>query len=206
MATWAAAILSNNRKAAKRRHHNRKIRTKLFRTVALAQLLAVLVCGETPQLTAVRNFGQVDATVWRGAAPSDVALKELSTAGVERVIDLRESGKATYHEAQVAKSLHMLYVNVPFPPMSAPTAQQVQTVITLLNSGGKTFVHCRRGKDRTGVVIACYRMQHDGWSHQQALDEAIRFGMSGLQRSMRGFIGGFSPLPTAGSSLLAVQP
>jgi protein tyrosine/serine phosphatase len=55
-------------------------------------------------------------------------------------------------------------------------------------------VHCWRGKDRTGTIIACYRIQHDGWSSRQALKEAEQRGLSHAEFGMRSFILKFSPL------------
>jgi hypothetical protein len=34
-----------------------------------------------------------------------------------------------------------------------------------------TVVHCTEGRDRTGIVIARYRVRKDGWTKQQAWDE-----------------------------------
>jgi protein tyrosine/serine phosphatase len=64
-----------------------------------------------------------------------------------------------------------------------------------MNSNGSdpVFVHCRRGKDRTGTVIACYRIQHDGWTNIHALEEAKSHGMSFAERSMRAYILHFKP-------------
>ena len=36
---------------------------------------------------------------------------------------------------------------------------------------GPLLVHCLHGSDRTGVVIAMYRIINQGWSKQQAIDE-----------------------------------
>ena len=38
------------------------------------------------------------------------------------------------------------------------------------------LVHCRYGKDRTGVVIAAYRVVHEGWEPKAAAAEAKRYG------------------------------
>lgn len=95
----------------------------------------------------------------------------------------------------------MQYVNVPFPPFSAPDKEQVRTVLQLLLNHGTQplFLHCRRGKDRTGTMVACYRVQHDGWTNAKALAEANEYGMSRAERGMRSFVLHFSPL--SGSAL-----
>lgn len=161
---------------------------------------AVLAWAGPPAPKHIVNFAEVDQTLWRGAEPSAVGLQELSARGAKLVIDLRESGQDTLREKQEVKQLGMTYVNLPFKPFSAPTPEQLKTVLFLLTNRGNNvvFVHCRRGKDRTGTVIACYRIQHDGWKNAQALEEAREFGMSRAERGMRSFVLSFSPFPNAG--------
>jgi protein tyrosine/serine phosphatase len=151
-----------------------------------------------PPVAHVTNFGAVNNHLFRGAEPSPVGLTELSSAGVKLVIDLREQSSATEFEKQRAEKLGMKYTNIPFPPLSAPAPAQVQTVLNLLtqNQSQTIFLHCRRGKDRTGTVIACYRIQHDGWDNKRALDEAKQYGMSPVERGMRAFILRFTPSVT----------
>ena len=38
-----------------------------------------------------------------------------------------------------------------------------------------TFVHCAHGQDRTGLVVAVYRVRH-GWTKAQAQAEMLRLG------------------------------
>jgi tyrosine-protein phosphatase SIW14 len=149
-----------------------------------------------PPAADVRNFGQVNDHLYRGAAPSAVAIQELGAMGVKLMIDLRESGPVTLHEKAQAEKLGIRYVNIPLPPTSAPTQSEIAHVLSLLsqNESARIFVHCRRGKDRTGTVIACYRIQHDGWANKKALAEANGYGMSKVERGMRSFIGHFTPL------------
>jgi tyrosine-protein phosphatase SIW14 len=54
-------------------------------------------------------------------------------------------------------------------------------------------VHCRRGADRTGTVIACYRITHDGWSNRKALQEATSYGMSWIEFGMQRYVLAFQP-------------
>jgi hypothetical protein len=43
-------------------------------------------------------------------------------------------------------------------------------------------------------VIACYRIQHDGWDNRRALDEAKEHGISSLERGMKSYILHFVPV------------
>jgi tyrosine-protein phosphatase SIW14 len=38
------------------------------------------------------------------------------------------------------------------------------------------FLHCQHGSDRTGTMIAVYRMTVDGWTVNEAIDEMMRGG------------------------------
>jgi hypothetical protein len=51
----------------------------------------------------------------------------------------------------------------------------------------------KRGGDRVGLVIACYRMAHDGWTNEQAFQEASDLGLSRWEVLMRRYIRGFNP-------------
>jgi protein tyrosine/serine phosphatase len=55
------------------------------------------------------------------------------------------------------------------------------------------FIHCRRGDDRVGMVIACYRIVHDHWTNEQALAEAREHGISRFEVLMRRYVDHFNP-------------
>jgi tyrosine-protein phosphatase SIW14 len=175
---------------------------KTFPVLAFILAFAVRpgLTAEPPAAADVRNFGQVNDRLYRGAAPSAVAMQELGSMGVKLVIDLRESGSASTEEKAQAEKLGMRYVNIPLRPTSAPTQDEISHVLTLFsqNETSRIFVHCRRGKDRTGTVIACYRIQHDGWASKKAQAEANSYGMSRVERGMRSFIDHFTPLTVPG--------
>jgi tyrosine-protein phosphatase SIW14 len=136
----------------------------------------------------------VNEHLFRGAQPSPAGLQELGALGIKRVVDLREPGPSTQFEEEQLKKLGIKYVNIPFRQFSAPTNDQIEAVLKLIGDGEiPTFVHCRRGKDRTGTAIACYRVQHDGWDNQRALREAKSYGMSSFERGMQQYILHFMP-------------
>lgn len=178
-----------------RRHRNRILRA----VVAVLCTLPSAVASDVASLH-LRNAGQINDHLYRGGEPSQEGLEDLSHLHVSVVIDLRESGSATEAERRAVEALHMKYINVPFPAMSAPSFAEMKRVLSLIVSddAGTSFVHCRRGKDRTGTVIACYRIQHDGWTAARALAEAKAYGMSYAEFGMRSFILKFSPIDLPG--------
>ena len=53
------------------------------------------------------------------------------------------------------------------------------------------FVHCRLGADRTGLIIAVYRIVHDGWTSERAKAEAKHYGMHPWEMGMKSYIHDF---------------
>ena len=169
----------------------------LFATLLL--LAKIATAGDVGEIkpTHVRNFGRVSPTLFRGGEPTDEAFQDLKALGVNMVIDLREDGPKRQWEKQKAEQLGIRYAHIPLSSFSAPRPADIQQALSLIlhDPSAKVYVHCLRGKDRTGTVIACYRIQHDGWDNHRALEEAKGYGMSSLERSMQSFILHFTPLP-----------
>jgi tyrosine-protein phosphatase SIW14 len=153
--------------------------------------------GKVPSIIAVPgipNFHQVNDHIFRGGQPATEAWPSLARLGVKSVIDLRrEDEHSTAAEAQAVAAAGMSYYNVPMKGVVEPTNEQIAKILTLLNSQDPVFVHCKRGADRTGTVIACYRIAHDRWERKQALNEAKSFGMAWDQMGLKHYVMIFKP-------------
>jgi tyrosine-protein phosphatase SIW14 len=167
--------------------------------MAIALPMAVLA-GSQPD--GVPNFQKVDDHVYRGAQPTDQGFKSLAKLGIKTVVDLRESGDRSIAEEKIVRAAGMEYVAVPMNGMEAPSNDKVVKVLALLEDTGTgaVFVHCKRGADRTGAVIACYRMEHDRWKNDQALIEAKSLGMSFFERAIQRYVREFKPRTLDASS------
>ena len=161
--------------------------------VRFAKLLITLTVLSAEPIT-VRNFHAVDDRVFRGGQPSEKEFEELSKLSVKTVIDLRAGVDRS--EKSIVERLGIRYIHEPMSAIAEPSSQQIGKILNLLETEpGPVYVHCLRGKDRTGTVIACYRIAHHKWENQKALDEAKSFGMSMLEWRMQQFIRQFKPAP-----------
>jgi tyrosine-protein phosphatase SIW14 len=166
----------------------------MARRVFLGLLFAIgLLGGEAP---GVRNFKQVGDHVYRGAQPTAEGFDSLAKLGVRTVVDLRGGRDHERSEQGMVEHAGMRYVHVPLSGYTAPSDQQTAKLLALLDddAGWPVFVHCKRGADRTGTVIACYRIAHDHWANQKALEEAKVHGMSWTEIRMQWYILRFRPL------------
>lgn len=136
------------------------------------------------------NLHLVNMTIFRGAQPQPEGLKKLVQMRVRTVINLRGASDTTFNEGKIAQDLGLKYYNFPLPSLSRPNLNEINKVLAVMRESENTpvFVHCKNGEDRTGTIIACYRIAYEGWTDDQAIAEARKQGMSRLQFGMKNFI------------------
>lgn len=159
----------------------------LLKFVLVSGVLASVVLAA--DVEGVPNFHQVDDHLYRGAQPTAAGFQNLAKLGIKTVIDLREPGDRSRTEEEAVAAAGMHYIHVPLNGYHAPSSDQIAKLLNMLNEdSGPIFIHCKRGADRTGTVVACYRIAHQNWPNDKALAEAKQFGMSWTEFSMQDFV------------------
>ena len=156
----------------------------------------------------IHNFYKVDEHVYRGGQPTDEGFRYLAKIGVKTVIDLRGESEGRGSEESVVTTAGMKYINIPMTGLTPPTEAEINKILGILEDGttGPVFVHCQRGADRTGAVIASYRIEHDGWDNARALKEAMANGMSFFQFPRQSFIRNFQARTIEAKTAPASEP
>jgi protein tyrosine/serine phosphatase len=120
----------------------------------------------------VENFGRISDGVYRGAQPTAEGFAELKKMGIKTIINLR----LMHTDDELVKGTGLNYVH--FNSFAAtPNEEYVVACLKIMNDPAcqPVFVHCQAGADRTGLIIAAYRMTHDNWSAEEALKEMPNF-------------------------------
>src|SRR5580700_10116807 len=152
--------------------------------VALAGASAAR-CQTGQETRGLPNFGRVTGILYRGGQPDSAGFTALQTMGVGIVVNFRDDPRETATEKRQVESLGMQYVGIPWSAHDEPSNAQVVQFLDLVraNPDTKIFVHCRRGADRTGVMIAAYRIAVEHKPAAEAVSEMHQYHYDWLFRS-----------------------
>jgi protein tyrosine phosphatase (PTP) superfamily phosphohydrolase (DUF442 family) len=140
-------------------------------TQGLAEAL-LLLNQDVPKLAAVTP------SILRGGQPSKLALAQLADAGLKSVLTLRWSSDVLWQERQWVLDAGLKYFVIPLTYWTLPTRAQILRFFEILDHSQNhpILVHCKHGVDRTGMMIAFWRIARQGWTPQQAYDEMKLMG------------------------------
>jgi tyrosine-protein phosphatase SIW14 len=157
-----------------------------FRTIVAIGVLSVFlqIAGtqasqyqSKEELRALPNFGRVTETLYRGGQPTSDGFNKLQSMGAGIIVNLRDDRAEMASEKREVETLGMKYVGIPWSAADKPRNAQIVEFLNLVraNPNTKIFVHCRRGADRTGVMIAAYRIAVEHRPAAEAVSEMHRY-------------------------------
>jgi protein tyrosine/serine phosphatase len=149
----------------------------------------------------IDNFAKVNEAYFRGAQPVGSDYADLAGLGVKTVINLIGDDDLDRTEQSSVEKHGMRYIQIPMSTRRAPTTEQLQAFLTVVNDPASqpVYVHCVGGRHRTGVMTAVYRMMKDGISGAEAFTEMKRFkyGPDFLHPEFKKFVYEFDAKKTA---------
>ncbi len=155
--------------------HSTLARWVVTAAILMVAALLIYVSRTTNEPESIPRFHQVTPKLYRGGQPSDRGYERLRQIGIKTVVNLRSE----YDDRTKVEALGLQYVYFPLEATKPVSRETIQAFLDTVNNPTKqpVFVHCLRGVDRTGVMIAIYRVSAQGWSAERAYDEAREIGM-----------------------------
>jgi tyrosine-protein phosphatase SIW14 len=120
----------------------------------------------------LQNFYKVDERLYRSAQPDAAGMKEAEKLGIGTVLNLRN----TCNDKKEAAGTMLLLQEEPINTWTIDYEEVVNALRIILKSEKPVLVHCKHGSDRTGCVVAAYRMVKSGWTKDEAIKEFLEGG------------------------------
>lgn len=122
----------------------------------------------------VENSYRVSDEIYRSGQPDEEGFRAIEAAGIKSVLNLRE-----YHrDNKKALGTSLRLIHYPVAAGSVTTAD-LAAILRLIREAPKPLlIHCWHGSDRTGIVVATYRIIEQNVSTEAAEKEFTdeRFG------------------------------
>jgi protein tyrosine phosphatase (PTP) superfamily phosphohydrolase (DUF442 family) len=168
-------------------------KTKLFSLIGVSALvlLATAYAFETfqrnrpphwaqpLQMKGVPNLHKVSDSLYRSAQPSAEGMRNLKAIGVETIVNLRSFHSDRDEIGDTGLAHEHIYMKA-WHPEENEAVRFLQIVANPRRH--PVLVHCQHGADRTGAMVALYRVAVQGWSKEEAVKEMFQgeFGFHGI--------------------------
>lgn len=162
---------------------------RLF-TLVLAGAVSFAGILENQAHAEILRFQEVAPGIYRGSqpeSPQDYDL--LQDLGIRTIINLRTSDDLIAQEGEIAEARGMRFLSFPMNSFFAPKKSKINAILSELTrpENQPVFVHCKHGKDRTGLVIGLYRVEFENVDRHEAYAEMRAIGFNpwlwGLERT-----------------------
>jgi tyrosine-protein phosphatase SIW14 len=126
------------------------------------------------------RFAQVTDRLFRGGQPSPEHLEHLKAMGIDTIINLRrENSDLRLEEEAHARRLGLRFIHFPFYGIFGANDRFLHAILQAMANpdNGCVYIHCKRGRDRTSLLIALYRVIYEDWDPEEAWQrEVLAYG------------------------------
>lgn len=132
---------------------------------------------------------QVAPGIYRGPAPrTNADYQRLKQLGIKTVLNLRkrdQSSVAGERSRLAAMGIATRHVPMDYFPRGDGSVEQA---LRVMHDPGvrPLYIHCKHGRDRSGLIVGLFRVQGQGWNHSRAYQEMTGHGFNtrlfGLRR------------------------
>lgn len=133
--------------------------------------------GRALAITGVDNLYRISPRLYRSSQPTAEGFHNLSHLGIGSVISLRQ----TVSDAQLAAGTGLTLFRIPMKSRHVAEQDGAKVVEAMRDlkaalATGPVLVHCHHGADRTGLIVALWRIFYEGWTREEAKRELVEGG------------------------------
>lgn len=170
----------------------------MYRTkhlIAMSWILVASACGHDPvgpdtsalqagsSQQSAPNFHPVAPGIFRSGhllASSILLLRQNAMKTILSLEDYGDDPQGAQTDRAWAEQNSFTFIHQPMDwHNGGPDFEAINAALAVISrpSNQPIIVHCRQGKDRTGIVIAAYRVKYQNWTVEAAVQEMHQLGM-----------------------------
>jgi protein tyrosine/serine phosphatase len=119
----------------------------------------------------LENMYKVDEGIYRSEQPGKEQFQALEKYGIKEILNLRY-----WHSDKHAKKTNLILHRVKMNAHNANDFDVVSALRIIKNRKGPILIHCHHGSDRTGLVIAMYKIVFQDKTKENVINEMINGG------------------------------
>ena len=120
------------------------------------------------------NLHIVSDSIYRSEKPSISGFKYFEEKKMASVLDLRRKHKDSIIAIKANYTGNLYFI--PTKTADLSDTEIIEALKVLQDSPKPIVIHCAHGSDRTGTVIAMYRIIFQNWTKEQAIEEMKKGG------------------------------
>jgi protein tyrosine/serine phosphatase len=129
------------------------------------------------------NLHRITENVYRCAQPTAAGMRAAEKLGIKTVISLR----AFHSDRDELESTKLKKERIHFNTWH-PEEEDILRFLKIVTdtNAAPVLIHCQHGADRTGTMVAIYRMTVQGWTKEDAIKEMTQgdFGYHTMWRNL----------------------
>jgi len=167
-----------------------KMKKYIWSTLWVFVLISFVGCTKTPfiettkvnqrpkqwavsvEKTGILNLYRVDQKLYRSAQPKHGDFEKIYAMGIHSILNLQQF----HNDQNEIGNLPIEEYRVPMSVLDLKYEDLARAVRYIVQSDRPVLVHCMHGSDRTGTVVAAYRIAIHNWSREDAIKEMIEGG------------------------------
>lgn len=164
---------------------------------------AVTIAQPDNRIAGLSNFARVADGIYRGAQPTKEGFAALKKMGIRTIINLRD----WHSDADELKGLGLKYISIPCVASDIRESKIAAFIKAATNPANQpVFIHCQHGSDRTGLMLAVYRVCYQDWPREDAIKEMDIFGRHKVYPDIPKYIREFNSQETKSKAMSAPEP
>lgn len=115
------------------------------------------------------NLHRINDSMFRSEQPTKIGIREIEKLGIHSVLSLRNIKS----DRSIRRKSSLKFYKKTINAWTMTEYELIEALKLLVQSEKPVLIHCVHGSDRTGTVVAAYRIVFENWPKEKAIQEML---------------------------------